>query len=48
MKHPNVTNNKHEFLKKKDSNLINEKKINFQKQTFKNLIKKFYLRIPKN
>lgn len=35
------------ITKKKDSNLSNEKKISFQKLNFKNLVKKFYLRMPK-
>ena len=36
------------ITKKKNFKLSEEKKINFQKKTFKNFIKNFYLRIPKN
>tara|TARA_Y100000816_G_C26079574_1_gene568809 strand:- start:759 stop:1397 length:639 start_codon:yes stop_codon:yes gene_type:complete len=36
------------ITKKKNFKLSEEKKINFQKITFKNFIKNFYLRLPKN
>ena len=36
------------ITKKKNFKLSEEKKINFQRKTFKNFIKNFYLRIPKN
>ena len=36
------------ITKKKNLKLSEEKKINFQKRTLKNLIKNFYLRLPKN